>query len=1374
MKKILGLDLGTTSIGWALVNEAENDTEKSSIIRTGVRVIPLSTEEQQDFKKGNSITINADRTLKRGMRRNLQRYKLRRKAVIEILTEIGFINSQTSLSEDKKATYNTYRLRAKAPLEKLSKEDFARVLLMINKKRGYKSSRKANNLEEGQLIDGMEIAKHLHNEKLTPGQFSYNLLKEDKKLLPDYYRSDLQKEFDTIWNFQKQFHPNYLTNSHKEKLHGLNKTSTVQYFKEIIGIEKAENKGPAKKLQGYEWRSKAITNKLNLAEIVYILTEINNQISQSSGHLGAISDRSKELYFNNLTVGQYQYNLLMADPHTSLKNQVFYRQDYMDEFDAIWKEQSKHYPELTQNVKKKLRDISIFYQRRLKSQKGLINICELEGVERNVTIDGVTKKKLVGPRVAPKSSPVFQQAKVWQNINAIRIFKKADEKKEYVLEEETKTLLFQELNLMESWKAKDFLMWLFKDSKNKDKDWKVNFEKLEGNRTQSALFSVYKKIAEMEGYDKIDYEKPANEIIAALQLCFQEIGIKSNIFSIDFNIQGNDFSKQAAYQIWHLLYSYEDDNSPTGTKSLIKKLQDNFGFKAAHAKLFTTVTFQQDYSNLSVRALRKIYPFLEEGKMYGEACKLADYNHSITCTKNKDKTSKKRLKILKKNSLRNPVVEKILNQMINVVNAILDDPELGRPDQIRIELARELKKTAKQRKKMTQTISKNTNEHITFREKIKKEFKLSYVSRKDLIKYKLYLELKSIGFKTLYSGTYIKPEELFSHKFDVEHIIPQSVLFDDSFSNKTLELRTVNLEKGNETAFDYCERKGWAKDFNSRVQEVFKQKGIRYGKLKKLLMPKANIPKDFLNRDLGSSAYIAKKAFAILHTITEKINTTSGNITFKLRSDWELINVLQELNWDKYKALGLTYYDYNKEGKALPRIKGWTKRNDHRHHAVDAITVAFTKPAFVQYLNNMNAKSDKNGRIYGIQKKYTFRENDGKRKFKKPFKNIREEAKKHLSAVLISHKAKNKVSTLNKNKIKVGKNKFITQDVVTPRGQLHKETIYGKSQFLAVKEEKINASFNRQKILTVTKPAYKEALLKRLAEFDNNPKKAFTGKNMPFKNPVFLHNSKEKVPKKVKTQTLQSQFTIRKEITPSLKIDKILDEGIKKILQKRLEQFNGKPKEAFSNLDDNPIWLDEKNRISIKRVTITGVKNAEPLHAAKDLNGNKILDKNRKQIPVDYVSSGNNHHIAIYQNKSGELDDEVVSFYEAVLRKNNGLPIINDTNKKGWPLLFTLKQNEMFVFPSKNFNPKENDLMNQKNKNIIEKHLYRVQKISKATYGNSTIRNYVFRNHLETQIVDSKELKGLTWKDIKSLGHLKKAIKVRLNHLGNIVHVGEY
>ena len=120
MKKILGLDLGTNSIGWAVVNEKENIDEKSSIINLGVRVNPLTVDEQRNFEAGKPITTNAERTLKLSMRRNLQRYKLRRESLLEILKSNHFITDETILAEDgNSTTFETYRLRAKAAVEEI-------------------------------------------------------------------------------------------------------------------------------------------------------------------------------------------------------------------------------------------------------------------------------------------------------------------------------------------------------------------------------------------------------------------------------------------------------------------------------------------------------------------------------------------------------------------------------------------------------------------------------------------------------------------------------------------------------------------------------------------------------------------------------------------------------------------------------------------------------------------------------------------------------------------------------------------------------------------------------------------------------------------------------------------------------------------------------------------------------------------------------------------------------------------------------------------------------------------------------------------------------------------------------------------------------
>ncbi len=353
MKKILGLDLGTTSIGWALVNEAETAEEKSSIVKLGVRVNPLTVDEKQNFDKGKAITTNADRTLKRSMRRNLHRYKLRRNALIVSLKKYGFIDGQNVLAEEGNATtFETRCLRAKAVNEQISLSELSRILLMINKKRGYKSSRKLDSKEDGQVIDGMSVAKELYEKSITPGEFVYARLCENKYNIPEFYRSDLQDEFDRIWTVQSEYYPEILTVVLKDELNGKNKSQSWKICQQPFGIEgmKRTVKGRELLKENYLWRVKAVSEKLDLEALAVVLQEVNGQIKNSSGYLGSIGDRSKELFFNNLTVGQHQMAQLEKDPNHSLKNDVYYRQDYMDEFNTIWNAQSKFHAELTEKL----------------------------------------------------------------------------------------------------------------------------------------------------------------------------------------------------------------------------------------------------------------------------------------------------------------------------------------------------------------------------------------------------------------------------------------------------------------------------------------------------------------------------------------------------------------------------------------------------------------------------------------------------------------------------------------------------------------------------------------------------------------------------------------------------------------------------------------------------------------------------------------------------------------------------------------------------------------------------------------------------------------------------------------------------------------
>ncbi|MDD7317246.1 MAG: type II CRISPR RNA-guided endonuclease Cas9 [Prevotella sp.] len=1393
MKRILGLDLGTTSIGWALVNEGENKDERSEIIRLGVRVNPLSADEKSNFEKGKPITTNAARTQKHGMRINLQRYRQRRDNLVECMKEHGIIDDDTPLFElGNRTTFQTYRARAKAVIEKISLEEFARVLLMINKKRGYKSNRKAKDTEEGELIDGMDVAKKLHDENLTPGQYLMMLQKSGKNYRPAFYRSDLQDELDRIWNKQREFYPEILTDELKKEINGLNGKQCSAVFYNKKNITTAKNSGKDAYQTKLNWRNDCLLRKIDIEKVAYVICSLCSDINASSQKLAMISDRSKELYFGNKTIGQYLMELLDNNPNASLTNITFYRQDYIDEFNAIWECQAKYHKELTPELKREIADNIIFFQRDLKSSKPLVSYCEFEHAEKEINVDGKTKKITIGSRVCPRSSPLFQTFKIWQVLNNIKVKavgkkRRTSSKQDFsallnehdacftdrLLEPEEKNMLFEELSIKSKLSKREVLKMLF-DSPD---DFDINYREIDGNRTMSAIYSACREIISQTGNGEYDFDKMrASDVKSVVTEIFEGLGYSTNFLSFNPLLEGKELEKQTSYRLWHLLYSYAGDKSVTGNDALLNRIGELCGFEREYARILANVSLIDDYGSLSAKAIRNILPYMMDGTEYSTACQYAGYKHSVRSMTKEELEAKEyadHMETIRRNSLRNPVVEKILNQLVHVVNGIIDT--YGKPDEIRIELARNLKQSREDREEQDKNIRKATAEQEAIRKILETEFHIRNVTKNDILRYRLYEELKMNGYKTLYSNTYIPREDLFSKKFDIEHIIPKARLFDDSFSNKTLEARDVNIEKSNKTAYDFVAERydeKWLDDYERRVEELFKQKIISKTKRNKLLMREADIPEDFLSRDLNDSQYIARKAREMLESIVPEVVTTTGAITKRLREDWKLVDVMKELNWSKYEKLERTEIVLDRDGKPIKRIKGWTKRNDHRHHAMDALTIAFTKRAMIQYLNNLNARNNKGSSISGIEKTLMSRDEHGKLLFIPPIQTgmFREEAKRHLESILVSIKAKNKVMTKNVNKTK-SRNGDKKKVQLTPRGQLHNETVYGKIEQYHTEIKKVDGKFTEDVVMRVANKRIREALYARLAKFDHDPKKAFTGKNSLEKNPVWIDkNSLYCVPEKVKLVTMKQVFTIRKAIDSTLNIDKVIDVRVREILRQRLEEYGGNAAKAFSNLEENPIWLNKEKGIAIKRVKISGISNGVALREKHDVAGRLMLDEHGKTLENDYVSTSNNHHIAFFTDAEGNLQEHIVSFYEATARAVLGYPVIDRYYNKelGWKYSFSIKQNEYFVFPNEDegFYPNEIDLIDEANAPVISRNLYRVQKFSTG--------DYVFRHHLETNVESDNALKDVAWKRITSINKMKGIVKVRVNHIGKIVFVGEY
>jgi CRISPR-associated endonuclease Csn1 len=1270
MKTILGLDLGVTSIGWAYINLADNnDTQPSEIIHLGARVIPLSSDENDEFTRGNAQTHNAERRDKRSARRNLQRYGLRKTLLTEQLKKVSMFPSEELF---KLNSLELYGLRSRAISEQISLQELGRLLYLFNQKRGYKSNRKANNEEE-------------------------------------------------------QEKPTEQANEHD--------------------ADQSNSKTGKPKVKGY---------------------------------LDLIADREQILQLEKITIGQFFFRQIQAKPHFRIKENIFTRASYIAEFDKIWETQQVFYPQvLTPSLCQTIRDRIIYYQRPLKSQKGLVSECRFEKHHK----------------VAPKSSPLFQVFKVWQELNNIEIIsykgikgKETDPRfNQYgrrELDFKEKQNLFSELSFKDKLTKRDLLKILgYKAGFN---EYGLNIEKdIEGNRTAASFVKVFTKL-NIDRKDLLAFELTSENI--GQELVDSSTGEIIPVQRIKCDFEGQDF-----FTLWHAIYSIEE------SQVLIKLLVDKYAFTPDQATAISNLDFhKQGYGSLSTRAIRKVLPFLLKGMKYHEACLNAGYRHSDykTTEENLARQLEDRLEILKKGSLRNPAVEKILNQTINLVNDVIE--QYGRPDEIRVELARELKQNAEERKNAYKRITALDKRHKEIDERLRKELGFIRVSRKDIERYKLWEEFG--GISPYDPSKAIALSDLFGGGYDVEHVLPKSRIFDDSFGNKTICPRTLNSglhAKNQMTAFDFMKFRGEQafNDFVEFVTMAYKNGKISRSKFERLMMPEEKIPDDFIERQLVETRYISKEVVKILTTVCRDVKSTTGSITDYQRHLWGYDLITQRLNWDKYDKAGKTTIEKDKNGNARYLIQNWNKRDDHRHHAVDALVIASTRQSTIQRLNNLNQiVKTKNGQ--SPQDALKASDLMGVEDYVKkvcPFPE--QQVLDAVGKVLISLKAGKRVAIQNRNPYKYKKGDKPQQTSLTPRGYLHKEFTYGKINIY--EKVKLSTFFNR--LPDIAFEGVKEVLVNHLSANSNNPKIAFSAKGLKIllntveNKPLHGLAIKEDIitvicfrPEYVRRYPLSSGFK-------SKDVEFIVDERIKAIVRQRIEEFG--EKDAFKNLDTLPVWLNQVKGICIRNVRMfTGLDGLIPLHKSKD--GKTFASKDDPSgHDVDFVSTRNNHHIAIYRDPEGKVCDNAVTFWDALKRKGMGLPIIiknpksvwdyilskdiveNDLieglPKDNWEFITSVQQNEMFVFGIDL--PTLTQAVSQGNLALISQHLFRVQKMSKQSTGSVDI---VFRHHLETSVDDKKDGGELISRDlgksirIKSLGKLT-GIKVKIDRLGRVVKIGE-
>ncbi len=404
--------------------------------------------------------------------------------------------------------------------------------------------------------------------------------------------------------------------------------------------------------------------------------------------------------------------------------------------------------------------------------------------------------------------------------------------------------------------------------------------------------------------------------------------------------------------------------------ALMRRAIKAWGLDEPAARVLANTQLEQGYAAHSRKALKKLVGRMESGVQYATARREL-FPDSFAVMEPIDRLPPAHKAIP---SLRNPAVSRALSELRKLINEIVRVH--GKPAVVRIELARDLKRSRKERERKSREIDEQTKLRFNAKEKLLREAKIGEPRRSDVEKALLWEECRGI---CPYTGRTIEFASLFGKnpQFDVEHIIPFSRSLDNSFLNKTLCYHKENRDhKKNQTPFEaYSRNKDQYQEILGRVRG-FIGKGMQ-AKLRRFEME--SIPEEFASRQLNDTRYASRLAgdyLALLYggrTDADgnlRIQISAGGITAHLRNEWMLNSILGQ---------------------------GEKNREDHRHHAVDALAVALAEPAIVQKLQRAAERASESGRRLFAA-------------VPEPWPGFLEEARKAVDAINVSSRQSKKIA----------------------------------------------------------------------------------------------------------------------------------------------------------------------------------------------------------------------------------------------------------------------------------------------------------------------------------------------------------------------------
>lgn len=1488
-KNILGLDLGTNSIGWAWLQQ--DDTEQTiqteyllqnnpTIRMSGSRIIPTSDDIINKFEAGKAVSKTKDRTTFRMIRRMNERFKLRRERLNRVLRILGMLPAHYAqhvdrygkpdeekqpkiaweVAPDGKSKFlfhqsflemvklfgvhqpqlqripldwTLYYLRHKALTQPISKAELAWILHSFNQKRGYNQTR--DELTEVNEKEKIEYT----NSKVV----SVELIEQKKS-------------------------PLYLVT-----------------FENGVAVETSKVDAP-------QWVGQMhyaiITTKLNdLGQPLHKKDgSIDKKVSLPNDDDWALNKLRTETQIDqsHTTVGSYIFQTLLKNPDTKIKGAhvcTIDRRFYEDELNAILLKQAEFHPELTnrnlyeaclmalyannethrynlatQNTCNLITKDIIFYQRPLKSKKSLIAECPFEkrvfcDVEGNVQMQGI--------KCIPVSHPHFQEYRLWQFLNNLRIFQRevvedgkftmnVDVTDKYI-DENSLALFFEWLQGKVTIKQKELLAKL----RLKESDFRWNYVE--------------------------DKAYPCGETRHVLASRLKKLKGVANDFLAQPSLNGKT---TVECELWHILYSV------TNLAELRKALYTfarKHNFSVVDAEAFVKVfiacpPFKKDYGAYSDKAICKLLSVMRVGKYWSaeniDSTTLLRIEHLITGEEDEHINERTRKHITEKGlqqsvnqyqglqqwlacyvvygrhaeaaeivrwespteleqyindfkqySLRNPIVEQVSLETLRVVRDLWQTvaKEGGRIDEIHLEMGRDLKNSAAERAKISNR--NKQNEATNFRiklllqefsqyekdiegirpyspsqqellriyeegvceqtempkdiAKIRRELSSSEkdVKRSDIQRYRLWLDQK---YCSPYTGQSIPLARLFTTDYEIEHVIPRSKYFDDSYNNKVICEAAVNKVKSNRLGMAFIQESGGqiiplgngrnVQVLNESAYVEFINKTFKHNTRKRSLMLADEITEEFCHRQLTDTRYIARFMMGVLsnivrqndngvlesEAISKNLIVCNGKITDRVKQDWGLNDVWNHIVTPRFERLNkiTNSSDFgewcNKEGKryfqtriplelqlqkdSLKKGKGLNKKRiDHRHHAMDAIAIACTTRSLVNYLNNQSAHT-KAREDYRQRLCRTDGHGQTKRLLRAPWKDFAKDAESTLQQIVVSFKQNTRILTHATNSYecfdaKTGKKiikRQISQNHYAIRKPLHKDTVYGEVVLPSIKLVSLNKALSnprriidkklRSKILELQQ---RDKLTKKQVcdFFKKTCANSIEWRNYDFaKVAVRVWSNDEEGSRMV---------SVRKAIDKSFdmkQIEKVYDPIVRNILTRHLKACNGDSKTAFS-----PQGVEEMNQ----HIAELNNGNAHfPIYKVKvgESKGEKfaIGQKGSKATKFVVTAKDTNLFFAVYANEEGKRSYQSVDLRTAIELKKQGCPVAPETNEKGDKLLFILSPNSLVYMPTE-------EEMERGNIDVQNLNLNQIFKMVSST-GNEC---YFVPNTLSQVIFPSKE-----------------------------------